>query len=64
VRVIEAWITITLADGTTRREPWRLVTSLLDHERHPACELVELYHRRWQVEMCQPHCTHIYGLAA
>jgi Insertion element 4 transposase N-terminal/Transposase DDE domain len=50
VRVIEAWVTVTLADGTTRREAWRLVTSLLDHERHPAGELVELYHRRWQVE--------------
>ncbi|MFG2910099.1 transposase [Kitasatospora sp. NPDC048286] len=50
VRVIEAWITVTLADGTTRREPWRLVTNLLDHERYPAGELVELYHRRWQVE--------------
>ncbi|WP_371503141.1 IS4 family transposase [Kitasatospora sp. NBC_00374] len=52
VRVIEAWITVTLADGTTRSEPWRLVTSLLDHERYPARELVELYHRRWQVETC------------
>jgi hypothetical protein len=50
VRVIEAWITVTLADGTTRREPWRLVTSLLDHERYPARELAEIYHRRWQVE--------------
>ncbi|MFF3002875.1 IS4 family transposase [Kitasatospora sp. NPDC057940] len=50
VRMIEAWITVTLADGTTGREPWRLVTSLLDHERYPASELVELYHRRWQVE--------------
>jgi hypothetical protein len=52
VRVIEAWITVTLADGTTRSEPWRLVTSLLDHERYPARELVELYHRRRQVETC------------
>lgn len=50
VRVIEAWVTITLADGTTRREPWRLVTSLLDHEHYPARELVTVYHRRWQVE--------------
>ncbi|MEV1179475.1 transposase [Nonomuraea sp. NPDC049784] len=50
VRVIEAWITVTLADGTTRREPWRLVTSLVDHERYPAGELVALYHRRWQAE--------------
>jgi hypothetical protein len=50
VRVIEAWVTVSLADGTTRREAWRLVTSLLDHEHYPAGELVELYHRRWQVE--------------
>ncbi|MET7312393.1 IS4 family transposase [Streptomyces sp. NPDC005571] len=50
VRVIEAWITVTLADGTIRREPWRLVTSLLDEERYPAGELIDLYHRRWQVE--------------
>ncbi|MFF4653547.1 IS4 family transposase [Streptomyces sp. NPDC001380] len=50
VRVIEAWITVTLADGTTRSEPWRLVTSLLDAERYPAPELVDLYHCRWQAE--------------
>jgi hypothetical protein len=50
VRVIEAWVTVTLADGTTRCEPWRLVTSLLDPRRYPARELVDLYHRRWQVE--------------
>ena len=49
-RVIEAVITITLADGTTRTEQWRLVTSLLDHTRHPARELVSLYHERWQAE--------------
>ncbi|WP_275461036.1 transposase [Streptomyces noursei] len=49
-RVIEAWIAVTLAEGATRREPWRLVTSLLDHERHPAGELVELCHRWWQAE--------------
>jgi hypothetical protein len=48
--VIEAWITVTLADGTTRSEPWRLVTSLLDAERYPARELIDLHHRRWHVE--------------
>ncbi|MFK0297576.1 IS4 family transposase, partial [Streptomyces sp. NPDC090442] len=52
VRVIEAWITVTLADGTVRREPWRLVTSLLDHKHHPADRLVTLYHERWQAETC------------
>jgi hypothetical protein len=50
VRVVEAWITITLADGTVRREQWRLVTSLLDHQTYPAGELIDLYHERWQVE--------------
>ena len=50
VRVIEAEITITLADGTTRTEQWRLITSLLDPARHPAAELVALYHERWQAE--------------
>lgn len=50
VRVIEAWVTVVLADGTARAEPWRLLTSLTDHHRHPARELIELYHRRWQAE--------------
>jgi hypothetical protein len=27
VRIIEAWITVTWADGTTTHEQWRLVTS-------------------------------------
>jgi hypothetical protein len=50
VRIIEAWVTITWADGTTTHEQWRLITSLLDHHRYPAEELVTLYHRRWQAE--------------
>jgi transposase IS4-like protein/DDE family transposase len=52
VRVIEARMTVTLADGTRRTELWRLMTSLLDAERHPAEELIGLYHRRWQAETC------------
>ncbi|MEU4499421.1 transposase [Streptomyces sp. NPDC023998] len=50
VRIIEAWITVTYQDGTVRREQWRLATSLTDHTRYPARELVDLYHERWQVE--------------
>jgi hypothetical protein len=50
VRIIEATVTITLADGTIRHEQWRLITNLLDHTRHPARELVDLYHERWQIE--------------
>ncbi|MGH3158523.1 MAG: hypothetical protein ACRDNF_18390, partial [Streptosporangiaceae bacterium] len=55
VRVIEAAITITLADGTTRTGQWRLLTSLPGHSRYPAAELVALYHERWQAETtCYP----------
>ncbi|MFE6692317.1 transposase [Streptomyces sp. NPDC057743] len=43
-------MTITLADGTVRTQQWRLLTNLLDPARYPATELVDLYHRRWQVE--------------
>lgn len=50
VRIIEASITITLADGTIRQEQWRLLTNLLDHTRYPAGELIALYHERWQAE--------------
>jgi len=50
VRVVEAWVTVRLADGTVRREQWRLLTTLLDHRRYPAVEIVKCYHHRWQVE--------------
>lgn len=50
VRVVEAHVTLTLADGTVRHEQWRLLTSLLDATRYPAAELITLYHERWQTE--------------
>jgi Insertion element 4 transposase N-terminal/Transposase DDE domain len=50
VRIVEAWITVTYADGTVHAEQWRLITSLLEHVRYPAADLVGLYHERWQVE--------------
>jgi hypothetical protein len=49
VRVIDAWITVTVAD-TTRTERYRLVTSLLDPQLAPAEQLVALYARRWVAE--------------
>lgn len=51
VRVVTGWITVIDADGTRRSEPYRLVTTLTDHRRYPAVELVKLYGRRWQVEL-------------
>ena len=50
VRVIEAAVTITLADGTTRREPWRLVTSLLDPRPPPRPRARGPLPRKWQAE--------------
>jgi len=49
-RIIECTITIRAGDGTTRIEPFRLVTTLLDHRQAPAAELAALYHERWEIE--------------
>jgi hypothetical protein len=50
VRIIEALITVTGADGSRRSEHYRLVTTLLDPERYPATDLLDLYHQRWEIE--------------
>ena len=50
VRVIDAAITVRLDSGATRRGHYRLVTTLTDERHYPADELVELYHRRWEIE--------------
>ena len=39
------------ADGSRVRDRYRLITTLLDHHRHPAAELVQLYHERWRIEI-------------
>ena len=54
VRVIEYDITIADAAGGTRTEPFRLVTTLLDHERAPAAQLAALYHQRWEARPASP----------
>jgi hypothetical protein len=49
VRVVDAEITIKTTAGT-RTGVYRLITSLLDHHRHPAQALIRLYHERWEIE--------------
>jgi RecA/RadA recombinase len=49
VRVVEAEITVTTTAGTLTGV-YRLITTLLDHHRHPAGALVRLYHERWEIE--------------
>ena len=51
VRVIEANVTVTCADGTTWTGSYRLATTLADHRRHPATALIRLYHERWEHEV-------------
>jgi hypothetical protein len=51
IRVIDAKITVTGEDGTTRTETYRLATTLLDPDRAPAGELVAVYAQRWAIEV-------------
>ena len=50
VRIIEADLTMTGADGSRVHDHYRLITTLLDHDRYPAAVLVQLYHERWEIE--------------
>ena len=49
VRVIDAQITVTTPKGQVTGV-YRLITTLLDPDRHPAFELINLYHERWEIE--------------
>ena len=50
VRIIEATLTMTGADGSRVRDGYRLITTLMDHRRFPAATVVRLYHERWEIE--------------
>jgi hypothetical protein len=50
VRIISYTVTSHGADGTTRTEPFRLVTTLLDPDVAPAAALAAAYHQRWEAE--------------
>ena len=50
VRIVEYSITVTRASGGARVEPFRLVTTVLDHERARAARLAETCHQRWEIE--------------
>lgn len=47
VRIIEADVAVTGADGSRAGDRYRLITTLADHCRYPAAALVQLYHERW-----------------
>ncbi len=50
VRIIEADVAMTGADGTQIADRYRLITTLTDHRAFPAGALVRLYHERWEIE--------------
>lgn len=50
IRVVQAAITVSLADGTVLTSHYSLATTLLDHRAHPASVLTGLYHERWEIE--------------
>jgi len=50
VRIIEACVTVTGADGSRVRDGYRLITTLMDHRRFPAAAVIRLYHERWEIE--------------
>ncbi|MCA1709584.1 MAG: IS4 family transposase, partial [Actinobacteria bacterium] len=50
VRIIEAQLTMRGTDGSRVHQSYRLITTLLDHDRYPADVLVRLYRKRWEIE--------------
>jgi Insertion element 4 transposase N-terminal/Transposase DDE domain len=50
VRIIEAHVAMTGTDGSRVADSYRLITTLTDHRRYPAADLVRLYHERWEIE--------------
>jgi len=51
VRIIEADLDVTGADGPRIGANYRLITTLTDWWRYPAGELIRLYHERWEIEV-------------
>ena len=58
VRVIDYCL-----NGIADAEPiYRLVTTILDHEKAPAAQLAALYHERWEIETALDELkTHLRG---
>jgi Insertion element 4 transposase N-terminal/Transposase DDE domain len=50
VRVIQFLVRVDTADGGTRTEPYRLITTLLDWRTAPAADLAAGYAWRWAIE--------------
>ena len=50
LRVVDAYLTMSGADGSRVGDRYRLITTLTDPHRYPAEALIRLYHERWEIE--------------
>lgn len=63
VRVISGWVGVVDEHGVHRGEPYRLLTTLINHQAHPAVKIVQCYGRRWQVELAIKGLKTVQGAA-
>ena len=54
-RLVQFTIVTRTCGGRARTSTIRLLTTLLDHEKHPAREIAVLYAERWQIEIAFLH---------
>ena len=54
-RLVQFTIVTRTRGGRAKASTIRLLTSLLDHEEHPAGEIAVLYAERWQIEIAFLH---------
>lgn len=50
-RLVEFTLTVTDTRGRVRTSRFRILTTLLDHEAHPAEQIAAVYAERWQAEV-------------
>ena len=54
-RLVTFTVTATTRSGRTKTTRMRVLTTLLDHQAHPAREIAALYAERWQIEIAFLH---------
>ena len=53
-RLVTFTVTATTRSGRTKTTRMRVLTTLLDHQAHPAREIAALYAERWQIDLGVP----------
>ena len=63
VRVVSGWVGVVDERGIHRGDPYRLLTTLTDHQAYPATDIVRCYGRRWQIELTFKGLKTVQGAA-